>query len=86
MLKVQLQFSLFCNRLDELNPRFRMLDIMVVDSLQNRPDGLEIIITGGCSFLGENISTSFRNETTFKEDLSIKSRQDRCIGGIDLYR
>jgi len=76
--------------LDELNPvlDLGMLDIKeVVDSLQNRPDGLEIIITGRAappSFVRiSQLHSEMRSR--LKGDLSKLIGQKRCTGGIEIY-
>ena len=76
--------------LDELNPvlDLGMLDINeVVDSLQNRPDGLEIIITGRAA-----PSTLVRISQLHSEmrprligDLSELNKQSNSSGGIEIY-
>ena len=76
--------------LDELNPvlDLGMLDINeVVDSLQNRPDGLEIIITGR-----EAPPSLVRISQLHSEmrprligDLSELSKQSSSSGGIEIY-
>jgi len=76
--------------LDELNPvlDLGMLDINeVVDSLQNRPDGLEIIITGRAAPPSLVRISQLHSEMRprLREDLSIKSGQNRCNGGIEIY-
>ncbi|MCR8539140.1 MAG: cob(I)yrinic acid a,c-diamide adenosyltransferase [Prochlorococcus marinus CUG1439] len=76
--------------LDELNPvlDLGMLDIKeVVDSLQNRPDGLEIIITGRAAPPSlvriSQLHSEMRSRLT--GDLSILTAQRRCNGGIEIY-
>jgi len=76
--------------LDELNPVLDLgkLDINeVVDSLQNRPDGLEIIITGRAappSFVRiSQLHSEMRPRLT--GDLSELSRQSSSSGGIEIY-
>jgi cob(I)alamin adenosyltransferase len=76
--------------LDELNPvlDLGMLDINeVVDSLQNRPDGLEIIITGRaapCSLVRiSQLHSEMRPRLV--RDLSTLTRQSSSSGGIEIY-
>ena len=76
--------------LDELNPvlDLGMLDINeVVDSLQNRPDGLEIIITGRAAPPSlvriSQLHSEMRPRLT--GDLSELSRQSSSSGGIEIY-
>jgi len=76
--------------LDELNPvlDLGMLDINeVVDSLQNRPDGLEIIITGRAAPPAlvriSQLHSEMRPRMT--EDLSKLTRQSSSDGGIEIY-
>ncbi len=76
--------------LDELNPvlDLEMLDIKeVVDSLQNRPDGLEIIITGRAAPPSlvriSQLHSEMRPRST--GDLSKLIGQKRCNGGIEIY-
>ena len=76
--------------LDELNPvlDLGMLDIKeVVDSLQNRPDGLEIIITGRAAPSAlvriSQLHSEMRSRLT--GDLSKVSEERRHIGGIEIY-
>ena len=76
--------------LDELNPvlDLGMLDIKeVVDSLQNRPDGLEIIITGRAAPPSlvriSQLHSEMRPRST--GDLSKTNGQRRCNGGIEIY-
>jgi len=76
--------------LDELNPvlDLGMLDIKeVVDSLQNRPDGLEIIITGRAAPPSLVRISQLHSEmrSRLKGDLSKIVGQKRCIGGIEIY-
>ncbi len=76
--------------LDELNPvlDLGMLDIKeVVDSLQNRPDGLEIIITGRAAPPSLVRISQLHSEmrSRLKGDLSKLIGQKRCIGGIEIY-
>ena len=76
--------------LDELNPvlDLGMLDIKeVVDSLQNRPDGLEIIITGRAAPPSLVRISQLHSEmrSRLKGDLSKLIGQKRCTGGIDIY-
>ena len=76
--------------LDELNPvlDLGMLDIKeVVDSLQNRPDGLEIIITGRAAPPAlvriSQLHSEMRPRMT--RDLSKLTRQTSSSGGIEIY-
>jgi len=76
--------------LDELNPvlDLGMLDINeVVDSLQNRPDGLEIIITGRAAPPSlvriSQLHSEMRPRLT--EDSSKLTRQSSSCGGIEIY-
>ena len=76
--------------LDELNPvlDLGMLDINeVVDSLQNRPDGLEIIITGRAAPPSlvriSQLHSEMRPRLT--GDLSKLTRQSSSSGGIEIY-
>ncbi len=76
--------------LDELNPvlDLGMLDINeVVDSLQNRPDGLEIIITGRAAPPSlvriSQLHSEMRPRLT--GDLSTLTRQSSSGGGIEIY-
>ena len=76
--------------LDELNPvlDLGMLDIKeVVDSLQNRPDGLEIIITGRAAPPSLVRISQLHSEmrSRLKGDLSKLKGQKRCTGGIEIY-
>ena len=76
--------------LDELNPvlDLGMLDIKeVVDSLQNRPDGLEIIITGRAAPPSLVRISQLHSEmrSRLKGDLSKLIGQKRCTGGIEIY-
>ena len=76
--------------LDELNPvlDLGMLDIKeVVDSLQNRPDGLEIIITGRAAPPSLVRISQLHSEmrSRLKGDLSKLIGQRRCTGGIEIY-
>ncbi|MDC3092186.1 cob(I)yrinic acid a,c-diamide adenosyltransferase [Prochlorococcus sp. AH-716-M18] len=76
--------------LDELNPvlDLGMLDINeVVDSLQNRPDGLEIIITGRAAPPSLVRISQLHSEMRprFKEDLSKETSQRSSSGGIEIY-
>jgi len=76
--------------LDELNPvlDLGMLDIKeVVDSLQNRPDGLEIIITGRAAPPSLVRISQLHSEMRprFTGDLSKTNGQRRCNGGIEIY-
>ncbi|MDC3044691.1 cob(I)yrinic acid a,c-diamide adenosyltransferase [Prochlorococcus sp. AH-736-B04] len=76
--------------LDELNPvlDLGMLNINeVVDTLQNRPDGLEIIITGRAAPPSlvriSELHSEMRPRLT--ADLSISTRQSSSSGGIEIY-
>ena len=76
--------------LDELNPvlDLGMLDINeVVDSLQNRPDGLEIIITGRAapSSLVRISQHHSEMRPRLKRDVSSLTRQISSSGGIEIY-
>ncbi|MBO8234568.1 cob(I)yrinic acid a,c-diamide adenosyltransferase [Prochlorococcus marinus XMU1419] len=76
--------------LDELNPvlDLGMLDTQeVVDSLQNRPDGLEIIITGRAAPASLVRISQLHSEMRPRliGDLSNKSGQKRFNGGIEIY-
>ncbi len=76
--------------LDELNPvlDLGMLDIKeVVDSLQNRPNGLEIIITGRAAPPSLVRISQLHSEmrSRLKGDLSKLIGQKRCTGGIEIY-
>ena len=76
--------------LDELNPvlDLGMLDIKeVVDSLQNRPDGLEIIITGRAAPPSLVRISQLHSEmrSRLKGDLSKLLGQKKCTGGIEIY-
>ena len=76
--------------LDELNPvlDLGMLDINeVVDSLQNRPDGLEIIITGRAAPLPLVRISQLHSERRprLRGDLSTLTRQSSSSGGIEIY-
>ena len=76
--------------LDELNPvlDLGMLDIKeVVDSLQNRPNGLEIIITGRAAPPSLVRISQLHSEmrSRLKGDLSKLVGQKRCTGGIEIY-
>ena len=76
--------------LDELNPvlDLGMLDINeVVDSLQNRPDGLEIIITGRAAPPSLVRISQLHSEMRPRliGDLSELTRQDSSSGGIEIY-
>ncbi len=76
--------------LDELNPvlDLGMLDIKeVVDTLQNRPDGLEIIITGRAAPPSLVRISQLHSEmrSRLKEDLPKLTGQKRFIGGIEIY-
>ena len=76
--------------LDELNPVLDLgiLDIEeVVDSLQNRPDGLEIIITGRAAPPSLVRISQLHSEmrSRLKGDLSKLIGQKRCTGGIEIY-
>lgn len=76
--------------LDELNPvlDLGMLDINdVVESLQNRPDGLEIIITGRAAPPSlvriSQLHSEMRPRLT--GDLAKLKRQNTSSGGIEIY-
>ncbi|MDC3052591.1 cob(I)yrinic acid a,c-diamide adenosyltransferase [Prochlorococcus sp. AH-736-A13] len=76
--------------LDELNPvlDLGMLDINeVVDSLQNRPDGLEIIITGRAAPPSLVRISQLHSEMRPRliGDLSELSRKSNSSGGIEIY-
>ena len=76
--------------LDELNPvlDLGMLDINeVVDSLQNRPDGLEIIITGRAAPPSLVRISQLHSEMRPRliGDLSELSKQSSSSGGIEIY-
>ncbi len=76
--------------LDELNPvlDLGMLDINeVVDSLQNRPDGLEIIITGRAAPPSLVRISQLHSEMRPRAigDLSELTRQSSSSGGIEIY-
>ena len=76
--------------LDELNPvlDLGMLDINeVVDSLQKRPDGLEIIITGRAAPPSLVRISQLHSEmrSRLKGDLSKLTLQKRSNGGIEIY-
>jgi len=76
--------------LDELNPvlDLGMLDITeVVDSLQNRPDGLEIIITGRAAPSSLIRISQLHSEMRPRllEDSSKLIGQSGCTGGIEIY-
>ena len=76
--------------LDELNPvlDLGMLDIKeVVDSLQNRPDGLEIIITGRAAPPSLVRISQLHSEmrSRLKGDLSKLTKQSISRGGIEIY-
>jgi len=76
--------------LDELNPvlDLGMLDINeVVDSLQNRPDGLEIIITGRAAPPSLVRISQLHSEMRPRliGDLSELSKQSSSRGGIEIY-
>jgi len=76
--------------LDELNPvlDLGMLDITeVVDSLQNRPDGLEIIITGRAAPPSLVRISQLHSEMRPRliGDLSELTRQRSSSGGIEIY-
>jgi len=76
--------------LDELNPvlDLGMLDIKeVVDSLQNRPDGLEIIITGRAAPPSLVRISQLHSEMRPRliGDLSELSKQSNSSGGIEIY-
>jgi len=76
--------------LDELNPvlDLGMLDINeVVDSLQNRPDGLEIIITGRAAPPSLVRISQLHSEMRPRliGDLSELSKKSSYSGGIEIY-
>jgi len=76
--------------LDELNPvlDLGMLDVKdVVDSLQNRPDGLEIIITGRAAPPSLVRISQLHSEMRPRliGDLSELSKQSSSSGGIEIY-
>jgi len=76
--------------LDELNPvlDLGMLDINeVVNSLQNRPDGLEIIITGRAAPPSLVRISQLHSEMRPRliGDLSELTRHNRSSGGIEIY-
>ena len=76
--------------LDELNPvlDLGMLDIKeVVDSLQNRPDGLEIIITGRAAPPSLVRISQLHSEMRprLMGDLLKSTRQISYSGGIEIY-
>ncbi len=76
--------------LDELNPvlDLGMLDINeVVDSLQNRPDGLEIIITGRAAPPSLVRISQLHSEMRPRSigDLSELRKQSISSGGIEIY-
>ena len=76
--------------LDELNPvlDLGMLDINeVVDSLQNRPDGLEIIITGRAAPPSLVRISQLHSEMRPRliGDLSELTKQRSSSGGIEIY-
>ena len=76
--------------LDELNPvlDLGMLDINeVVDSLQNRPDGLEIIITGRAAPPSLVRISQLHSEMRQRliGDLSELSKKSSYSGGIEIY-
>jgi len=76
--------------LDELNPvlDLGMLDIKeVVDSLQNRPDGLEIIVTGRAAPTSLVRISQLHSEMRprLKEGLLKVAGQRRFNGGIEVY-
>jgi len=76
--------------LDELNPvlDLGMLDINeVVDSLQNRPDGLEIIITGRAAPPSLVRISQLHSEMRPRSigDLSKPNGQRKFNGGIEIY-
>ena len=76
--------------LDELNPvlDLGMLDIKeVVHSLQNRPDGLEIIITGRAAPPSLVRISQLHSEMRprLRRDLSKEIEKVRFIGGIEIY-
>jgi len=76
--------------LDELNPvlDLGMLDIKeVVDSLQNRPDGLEIIITGRAAPPSLVRISQLHSEMRPRliGDLSEPTKHNSSSGGIEIY-
>jgi len=76
--------------LDELNPvlDLGMLDINeVVDSLQNRPDGLEIIITGRAAPLSLVRISQLHSEMRPRliGDSAELNKQSSSSGGIEIY-
>ena len=76
--------------MDELNPvlDLGMLDINeVVDTLQNRPDGLEIIITGRAAPPSLVRISQLHSEMRPRliGDLSELSKQSSSSGGIEIY-
>jgi len=76
--------------LDELNPvlDLGMLDIKeVVDSLQNRPDGLEIIITGRAAPISLVRISQLHSEMRprLSGDIAKQIGQRRFNGGIEIY-
>jgi len=76
--------------LDELNPvlDLGMLDINeVVDALQNRPDGLEIIITGRAAPPSLVRISQLHSEMRPRliGDLSELNKQSSASGGIEIY-
>ena len=76
--------------LDELNPvlDLGMLDINeVVDTLQNRPDGLEIIVTGRAAPPSLVRISQLHSEMRPRliGDLSKLSKQSSSRGGIEIY-
>ena len=76
--------------LDELNPvlDLGMLDINeVVDSLQNRPDGLEIIITGRAAPPSLVRISQLHSEMRPRliGDISEPTKHSSSIGGIEIY-
>jgi len=76
--------------LDELNPvlDLGMLDINeVVDTLQNRPDGLEIIITGRAAPPSLVRISQLHSEMRPRSigDLSEKAKYSSSSGGIEIY-
>ena len=76
--------------LDELNPvlDLGMLNIEeVVDSLQNRPEGMEIIITGRAAPVPLVRISQLHSEMRprLEGDLSKLNHQRRCNGGIEIY-
>ena len=76
--------------LDELNPvlDLGMLDINeVIDSLQNRPDGLEIIITGRAAPASLVRISQLHSEMRPRliGNLSTQTRQSSSSGGIEIY-